>query len=469
VEASHASQDGSGPAGHGPDGLAGDRSRLRLLSIIAPASFVALVVVATALLVEHVPALLLIPLGILTATAGAGLFAAVIFRVIEQGEAGLLERNEQLAALQTAAMALAAEFDLRGLLQRFVERSREITGARYGAMSVLDADGGIAEFITSGLSDQERAAIGDPPVGRGLLGVIIREGRALRLDDIEKDGRSAGFPPHHPPMRSLLGVPVISRGRTIGNLYLTNKHGGGGFTDADEELVRTFAAHAAVAVETSRLNDELRLLAVLRERERIGMDLHDGIIQSIYAIALGLESALEGAERDPAAARASMDDAIERLNNVIRDVRSYIFELRPSRLSYDFSEAVARMVEEFSANAAMAVETDIAPALPALSDEQERALFHITHEALANSSKHAGARAVHVSLRPDVNCVRLTVRDDGRGFETDGALPAQHRGLRNMAARAAGAGGTFRVRSAPGQGTSVEVELPIAAREGAPA
>jgi signal transduction histidine kinase len=446
-----------------------DLNRLRLLSIVAPALFVALAITLTALFADEVPVILLVGLVGLTVTAAASLFSAVVFHIIERSEAGLLERNEQLAAVQSAAMALAAEFDLSGLLQRFVERSREITGARYGAMSVLGDDGKIAEFITSGLTGEERARIGDPPVGRGLLGVIMREGRALRLADMAADPRAGGFPPHHPPMRSLLGVPVISRGATIGNLYLTDRADAADFTDSDEEMVRTFAAHAAVAIETSRLNDELRLLAVLRERERIGMDLHDGIIQSIYAVALALEGALEDFDQDTPAARQSVDDAIDRLNAVIRDVRSYIFELRPAKLSYDLSESIQRMVSDFQANTpSLAVTTDIAPALPELSEEQRAALFHIAQEALVNVRKHARARSVSVGLRAGVNALQLTICDDGRGFEVDGDRPDHHRGLRNMASRASAAGAAFRVQSDDGAGTTVEVELPIVARETVP-
>ena len=468
MEASSTSQDRNDRAGRGLDGLLADRSRLRLLSIVAPASFVATVIVATALLLEDVPAPLLLGLGILTVTAAAGLFSSVVFRLIEQSEAGLLDRNEQLAALQNAAMALAAEFDLRGLLQRFVERSREITGARYGAMSVLRPDGQIAQFITSGISGEERARIGDPPVGRGLLGVIISEGRALRLVEIDRDPRSVGFPPHHPPMTSLLGVPVISRGRTIGNLYLTDKIDAEEFTEADEEMVRTFAAHAAIAIETSRLLDEGRLLAVLRERERIGMDLHDGTIQSIYAVSLGLESAIEDLERSPEVATTAMNAAIDQLNAVIRDVRNYIFELRPAKLTYDLSESLSSMIQEFRDNSQVAVDVDIASALPSLDEDQRAAVFHITREALVNARKHAHASNIGVRLRAEVNSLALTIEDDGHGFDASAELPDIHEGVRNMATRARVVGGRFTIHSAPGGGTRIDVELPLDGRGALP-
>ncbi len=440
---------------------------LRLLSIIAPAVFVAGIIVLIIAFVDDVPLALLVSLAVLAVTAAATLFSAVVFHVIERSEAGLLERNQQLAAVQAAATSIAAEFDLHMLLQRFVDSSREITGARYGAMSVIDTDDRILEFITSGLAPDERARIGAPPVGRGLLGVIINEGRALRLRDISRDSRSAGFPPHHPPMKSLLGVPVVSRGKTIGNLYLTDKIDAPEFTPRDEEMVRTFAAHAAVAIETSRLQDELRLLAVLRERERIGMDLHDGIIQSIYAVSLGLEVAAEELRAGPPGAIHAVDAAIDQLSAVIRDVRSYIFELRPSRLSYDFSDSLTHMVHEFEQSSLAHVQAEIVPALPSLGEEQRTAIFHIAREALVNARRHAGSGSIRIALHSELDGVHLEVSDTGTGFDPSVEVAGSHRGLRNMAARAEAAGGTLTVDSAPGKGTCIRVHVPVHAEEGA--
>jgi signal transduction histidine kinase len=351
------------------------------------------------------------------------------------------------------------------LLERFVERSRELTGARYGAMSVLGNEGRISEFITSGISAQERALLGDPPTGHGLLGVIIREGRALRLEDLTRHPQSVGFPEHHPEMHSLLGVPVISRGRTIGNLYLTEKEDAPSFTEADEEMVRTFAAYAAVAVETSRLLEELRLLAVLRERERIGMDLHDGIIQSIYAVGLGLEAASEDVEADPASVKRAIDTAITQLDATIRDVRNYIFELRPEKLTFDLSDSIAALVQEFKENSRINVETRIAPALPPVPESQRSAVYHITREALVNVRKHAGASTVRLALHAEPAGLHLSIEDDGAGF--DPALVGDgHHGVRNMTARAEAAGGRLSVRSEAGRGSRIDVEIPIGTSEG---
>lgn len=442
-----------------------DVKRLRLLAVIAPAAFTAALLVGTALFADDLPLPLLISIGVLASTAAAMLFSGIVFSVVERSEASLVESNEQLAALRVAAMSLAEEYELGQLLQRFVDVSRQLTNARYGALSIVGADGTIEQFITSGITDQERAGIGHLPIGRGLLGVIIREG-ALRLDDMAKDPRSVGFPQHHPPMRSLLGVPVQSRSGPLGNLYLTDKIDAEGFTEADEQMVRTFAAHAALAIETSRLQVEARSLALLQERERIGMDLHDGIIQSIYAVELGLEGAEDDIDNDVQAAKKALAAAIDQLNGVIRDVRSYIFELRPAKLSYDLSDAMMRMVEEFRASTSAQLVADIAPALPPMGDEQRLALFHIARDAVVNAHRHARASRIQVSLHASVSAVRLAVTDDGVGFNLSADRPEHHRGLHNMSSRAQTAGGAMTIDSTPGAGTTVAVEFPIRMGEG---
>jgi signal transduction histidine kinase len=441
-------------------------ARLRVVAVVAPAVFAAALLVGTAVIADDVPMPLLIGLGVLVSTAAAALFSGLVFDLVERGEADLVQNNEQLAGLQQAAMSIAGEYELSQLLPRFVEISRQLANARYAALSVIDADGRILDFITSGISAEERALIGHPPIGRGLLGEIIKDG-SLRLSDMSKDPRSAGFPPHHPPMRSLLGVAVQSRGGKLGNLYLTDKQDEPEFSDADERMVRAFAAHAAVAIETSRLHDEARALAVLRERERIGMDLHDGIIQSIYGVELGLESVEEDLEADVPAAKASLAAAIDQLNAVISDVRSYIFELRPAKLSYDLSEAMIKMVDEYRGATAARLVADIAPALPSLGEAQRLALFHIARDAVVNAHRHARAGRIDVSLHANVNTVRLEVRDDGVGFDVAEERGDHHRGLRNMEARARAAGGDVAIESAHGAGTTVRVDFPIGAEDGA--
>ena len=178
--------------------------------------------------------------------------------------------DDRLRLLVDAGISLSSELSLDALLQRLVETAAELTDARYAALGVVDPSGKALErFLTTGIDAAERAAIGDEPVGRGVLGVLIRDATPLRLQSIAADPRSVGFPPHHPPMSTFLGVPVLLRGTVYGNLYLTEKAGGEEFTEADEELTRLLAAQAAVAIENARLHESsgrwLRQLESLNE------------------------------------------------------------------------------------------------------------------------------------------------------------------------------------------------------------
>jgi signal transduction histidine kinase len=160
----------------------------------------------------------------------------------------------RLRALLEAGMALASELSLDSLLQRLTELAADLTDARYAALGVIDPTGSHLErFITHGLDDETRTAIGDPPHGRGILGALITDASPLRLHAISDDPRSVGFPPNHPPMSSFLGVPVLLRGVAYGNLYLTEKDGGADFTGEDQALVELLASQAAVAIENARL------------------------------------------------------------------------------------------------------------------------------------------------------------------------------------------------------------------------
>src|SRR4029453_1890268 len=165
-------------------------------------------------------------------------------------------------------LTLAAELSLPAALQRIVELAAELTGARYGALGVLDRDGTISEFITTGVTADQRAAIGHIPVGRGILGVLIDDARPLRLHDIADDPRSVGSPPTHPPMHSFLGAPVTARGRVYGNLYLTEKQGGADFDADDERALVLLAAQAGVAIENAQLYEEARDRAQRLEASR---------------------------------------------------------------------------------------------------------------------------------------------------------------------------------------------------------
>jgi signal transduction histidine kinase len=182
---------------------------------------------------------------------------------------------DRLRVLVEAGIALSSELSLDALLQQLVETAAQLTGARYAALGVIDQTGtGLERFLTTGIDAETHAAIGDLPRGRGILGVLIRDAAPLRLDNLGDDPRSVGFPAHHPPMRSFLGVPILLRGVAYGNLYLTEKEGGSGFTEEDEELTQLLAAQAAVAIENTRLYDtSTRWLRHLESLNEIGTAL----------------------------------------------------------------------------------------------------------------------------------------------------------------------------------------------------
>ena len=169
------------------------------------------------------------------------------------------DEDARLRRLIRAGIAISSELSLDGLLQRLAETAAELTGARYAALGVIDPTGRELErFITHGVDPETHAAIGDLPRGRGILGVLIRESRPLRLHHIGEHPQSVGFPPNHPPMSTFLGVPVMLRGVAYGNLYLTEKTGGNDFTAGDEEVVLLLASQAAVAIENARLYESSR-------------------------------------------------------------------------------------------------------------------------------------------------------------------------------------------------------------------
>ena len=539
-----------------------------------------------------------------------------------RGRGGADDRRDVLIEV---GLALASELSLPALLQRIVELAVRLTGARYGALGVLGEDGSIVEFLTVGIGRRERRAIGQPPRGRGILGVLIREGRVLRLRRIADDPRSVGFPPHHPPMTSFLGAPIRALGRVYGNLYLTDKQGAEEFSAEDErslevlavqagvaianahlyqetrrrqarlealmevanqilagseleavlprvavlarrlaeaesaavvvpdeggvltvaaadglgaerlrglpiprqrsisgeviqsgrtlviedagrdprpyprvtrlarmgpvvcvplqaggqpigglwvsrrrgrpvfsqetaQTVESFAKQVSVALASARARRELSRLVLLEERERIARELHDGIIQSLFAVGMGLQgAALMVPDRE---VERRIEGAVEELDRVIRDLRRYVFGLRPGILADQrLDEALRSLAREFEAASGLVVEVDVDPQVAAELTPLAPQVVQMAREGLSNVARHARAQRCWLRLKGSGAGAVLAVEDDGVGFD-----PAQARsggqGLRNLRERAEALGGSVRVTSAPGRGTSVRVHLP---------
>ncbi len=360
---------------------------------------------------------------------------------------------------------LASEIDLDALLQRIVEVAAEITGARYAALGILGEDRRIHTFITHGITAEERAAIGDPPTGHGMLGLLIEEARPMRVTDIATDPRSSGFPSNHPPMHSFLGAPVRARGRVFGNIYLTEKEGASEFDEDDEAALVVLAAQAGVAIENARLYEEmhhaqqeLRRLEVLEDRERIAKELHDGVIQSLFAVGMGLQGAAAMASDSELARR--IENAVEDIDRSIRDLRNYIFGLRPGILAdRQLDQALRELGAEFEGRSGVItvvqVDEDVASELASRASD----LVQITREALSNVGRHAQATTCRVALRRDDGGALLEIDDDGKGFDVDTAREGL--GLDNLRRRLEQLGGHLGIASVLGEGTTLTARLPL--------
>ncbi len=371
--------------------------------------------------------------------------------------------SRRLDALDEAIRAMAGVLSVDRVLQLIVDRVRGLTGARYAALGIHDQEGVIEQFITSGINRSDRARIGAPPRGHGILGLIIRENRSIRIPDLMADPRGSGFPPNHPEMHPFLGVPVVVRGRTIGNLYLTEKDGG--FTDEDQRIVESFARHAAIAMENARLHEQVQRLAIVEERERIGKDLHDSVIQAIYAVGLSLDDVPEMMDEEPDEARRRVERAIDSLDQTIRDIRNFIFGLRPALLdSVDVVEGLAALADEFRVNTMIDVELRAGPtvAAPIIGADRTAELLSITREALSNIARHARATRAELIVEPDpgIAGIEIVIADNGTGFDPAAPRGLGHQGLRNMRTRAVSIGATLLVDSHPGAGTRIIVRVP---------
>ena len=262
-------------------------------------------------------------------------------------------------------------------------------------------------------------------------------------------------------MTSFLGTPILFRGISLGNLYLTEKQGDTEFSRDDEEAIRTLAAQAAIAIENARLYEQLGRVSVDEERHRIGMELHDGVIQSLYGVSLQLEDAAERVASEPAVSAKVLGRAVDRLNASIADLRNYVLGLRPVRGSErPLTESLPTLAAQARTNALLDIDVSVSPdAAAALDANRREAAFYIAADALGNVQRHARARRAWLRLFAEDSTVVLEVKDDGVGFDYERAVDGH--GLRNMRERAFSVGGRLNVATAPGQGSRVRFELPM--------
>jgi signal transduction histidine kinase len=402
------------------------RLRLRILSIVLPVIGLAAIYLVSGALRTFWP-----PIVVDLCIAGATLACVVVFswsvfRIIdaqdrfvarqyaelEQRYATERRQRAQLEALHAASLSLAAATDPEDILAHLVASARPLVGAGYAASNLIGAE-----------------------------------------------------PDQPATTASLLRIPVVHGDTTIGNLYVGEKAGGMDFTHEDAQLLRLLADHAAIVIEHARLADQVRSLAVAAERDRIRMDLHDGVMQSVYGVNLELECAVEDVELAPARAKERIDEAIDRLGMVIKDLRNYVLGLQGENAASPLPEALSTILTQTRAHHLLETELRVeGDDYARLSSEATQELLQIAREAVANIVRHAHAGRVWITLQARNGLLNMTISDNGRGFDLAVAPRTGHHGLYNMQTRARGGGGELTVQSAPGAGTSIDVRMPIRGR-----
>lgn len=423
-------------------------------------------------------------------------------RVRDLGAANeeITRRVRELDAANTAITSISRALDLPHVLQNIVDSARDLVQSRYAALGVSDSEGRIVQFITSGISPEQRAAIGPPPHGHGLLGALITDATPLRIPNIGDDPRSHGFPANHPPMTSLLGVPILFQGKPLGNLYLTDKIGAETFSEEDQALLIVLANHAAVAIENARLYEEARasrdrlqvwsqaleakvaertreieryskelttrvFQAQEEERKRLARELHDDTAQSLSTLLINLDLLEPFMPTESDLLRNGIDRIRDLIKRTLDNVRALSHDLRPTILDdFGLIAALQWYVDEYEATFGIPVNLEIEEPPEPLTAQVELALFRIAQEALTNVGKYAEATAARVELSFSSSRAVLTVADNGKGFDlaaVSGPTKQGGLGLYGMRERAALLGASFVIDTMPGKGTSVRVSVPL--------
>lgn len=362
---------------------------------------------------------------------------------------------ERLHALIDAMLQIGEEASLDEVLHRIVRAAAELVGARYGALGVLDADGdALRAFLTHGISDAERDAIGTLPTGKGLLGEVIREHHPIRSQDLAQEPLSSGFPPGHPPMRQFLGVPVrTGPDEVFGNLYFCDRLDGQAFSDEDESIVDALGRAAGLVISEARLREQLHDMTLSEERARLARDLHDTVIQRLFAVGLSLQS-LDALGLAPAA-RERVRSSIDDLDATIREIRTTIFEIsrNPSRKETGLRASLLALADEVTSRLGLRVSVEFAgPIDAAIGPECAEHLHSAARELLTNVVRHANATRATFQVTVADGVATVVVADDGIG---PGSWSSTGRGLVNLKERAHAVGGTCVVEARPEGGTLV--------------
>ena len=362
----------------------------------------------------------------------------------------------------TVAVIRAAEApQLEEALQHIVNVARDLVGARYAALGMPDDQGGLCMFKVAGIPAEQIKMIGHLPVGKGLLGAIMSERQTIRLDHMTDDPHSIGFPAHHPPMQSLLGVPIVVGGQLFGTFYLCDREDGQPFSQEDQWIIEILAGYAALAISGVEVNQQRNKLALLEDRERIRMELHDGVIQSLYALGMHVDLMRQLDRIQP----NELDTVVSGLNDLIEQIRHFIMNiLLQDYSSYPLNEMIEELINRFHLTDRVVV-TVVCPSIRApFTPAVAEGVRHILNEAISNVARHAQATQLDIAVEQRKGWIVFNLTDNGIGFDDEQARAQGGLGLSNMQRRALVYGGELVIQSKMGEGTQLLLRVPTISR-----
>jgi len=400
----------------------------------------------------------------LAAYAGVAIDNARLYESLNDRDQTLTRRNEELALLNEIGSALASSLELDEIMNKTLALLMAHFKVEAGEIFLREEDGETLRLVLH--RGEAAEAFWTRPrykIGEGMVGQAAQTKQPVISNHLEKDDRLTRHAVVEAGFRQIACIPLTTRGDVVGVLTIATRSRKA-ISESELQLLVSVAAGAGTAIENARLHSNVRRVTILEERERIGMDLHDGIIQSIYGVGLVLENARMMLREDPQSAEDRLKKATEDLNRTIRDIRNYILDLRPRQLRGEsLIEGLGRLISEFRQNTK--VEVSLAGPKDHLSDLPQinaMALFHICQEALANIAKHANASKVTIDLWNTSDRALLEVHDDGDGFDLEKANKTVGHGLANMQTRVTNVGGDLDIISAPGEGTTILAWVPRA-------
>ncbi len=399
----------------------------------------------------------------LAAYAAVAIVNARMFEELVARDNSLSQRNRDLKLLNDIGEMLANTFEIDKILENILDEVMSYLDVEAGEIFLTEEDGlSLRMAMHRGEAADAFWTKDQFRLGEGFIGLVAESGKPLVTNELEKEARfirrevvNAGF-------QCLACIPLMAHGNIVGVMGVATRQLQP-LEPREIGLLTSIGTWAGTAIENVRLNQQNRRTAVLEERERIGMDLHDGIIQSIYAVGLALDYARLEVESNPDKALVKVEQAIEGLNSTIRDIRTYIMDLRPRQFrGENLMESLQRLVDETRTNTRLEISlTGSENGSTILATDIATALFHICQEALANIAKHAQAHQAKINLWTTAERVVLEISDDGSGFDLSKMKLVLGHGLANMHTRAQKMGGDIEITSEPGKGTSVMAWIPL--------